>query len=198
MSITTEEDLRVVKPGERVSARFGSRVAPLIYWGRCWNTRCRRPLFESITGNVDSESIPLGVNVYDGWDNTSIVAPPGVDVDYPVCFECKSDRNVYRAVCRDVQNRRSFRRTSKALAKYDANAPTLTDWEQVRTPDDVARLEAREARLAHHVAIAYWHDTRDINAKDRVLLLKPGPKVPPPGQETTLIRRMVEAWEARQ
>lgn len=186
------------KVGSIVVIRTGDRRGRVIYRGRCWNPQCRRNLVEAIPGDADSQSLPLGVNTYDAWDNTRIVAPPGVAVHYPACMECMSDRKVYDAVCRDVQNRRSFRRTAKALAKYDANAPTLADWEQARSDRDFAYLDARETSCARHVAIAYYHDTRDINQQEVCFSLKPGPKVTLPGEVPSLIRQMVAEWEARQ
>lgn len=87
-------------------------------------------------------------------------------------------------------------RTKAAIEAYDAFDATFD--EMKRNNDAVMAWFARLEELGKAVGIAFGLDTADRNNPDTCKqCIRPGHKVPGPGEELSFVRRMVAQWEAQ-
>jgi len=88
-------------------------------------------------------------------------------------------------------------RTLAALKAHDERLPLLMKaMDAARTDADLRKVLADIEQLEEAVGSAFGLDTSDRNnPEDCRKLCRPGPAVPPPGQELSFVRRMVAEWQ---
>ena len=86
----------------------------------------------------------------------------------------------------------NFPRTKEALRIFDEQDPVLTQKIMDGNNKETMKVFAELERLAENVGIAFGEDTKDINNPETCRqCIRPGHKVPVPGQELSFVRRMV-------
>lgn len=89
----------------------------------------------------------------------------------------------------------SFKNTAAALEQYDREiAQVEILWANAETSRDVLQAQRAETQLEEMVSEAFFEDTKGINCRENCMLVKPGPAVPPPGQELSWLRTRVAKW----
>lgn len=89
-------------------------------------------------------------------------------------------------------------RTLAALKTYDKRLPQLMRvLDKAQTDAELRTMMIEIEKLEESVGAAYGLDTADRNSPETCRgVVRPGPAVPPPGQELSFVRRMVAQWQA--
>jgi hypothetical protein len=92
-------------------------------------------------------------------------------------------------------SRPDLSRTKAAIEAYDAFDAQFDRME--RNQDAVVAWFAELERLGEAVGIAFGLDTADRNSLETCRgCIRPGHRIPGPGEELSFVRRMVAQWEA--
>lgn len=86
--------------------------------------------------------------------------------------------------------------TAYALAGYDAFMDNWGAALLIANSQELGAMDAKREQLEKTVGICFGLDTADRNSPQTCAeCIRPGPKVPPSGQELSFVRRMVRIWE---